>query len=90
MKEGTLNAKLLKCFFALALVTGLCVPAIGSSAYGTSDNDVVFTEVNDVMQEGGQQSDGQGGQGDQTESDGDGANVPDGAQDGEDGQGDTG
>ena len=90
MKEGTLNAKLLKCFFALALVTGLCVPAIGSSAYGTSDNDVVFTEVNDVMQEGGQQPDGQGGQGDQTEGDGDGANVPDGAQDGEDGQGDTG
>ncbi len=43
MTKATLNTKLLKCFFAFALVLGLCVPSIGSAAYGEPDQDVTFT-----------------------------------------------
>lgn len=43
MTKATLNTKPLKCFFAFALVLGLCVPSIGSAAYGEPDQDVTFT-----------------------------------------------
>lgn len=78
MTKATLNTKLLKCFFALALVLGLCVPSIGSSAYGNPDQDVVFTEVSDAMQEDAEEPG----------EEGDGADAPTGT-DAVVGEGDT-
>ena len=48
MKTLSIKAKLLNCFFAFTLVTGLCVPSIASYAYAEP---VTGSVVEGVVQE---------------------------------------
>ena len=45
MKTLSIKAKLINCFFALTLVTGLCVPSLASYAYAEPAQDAQSEEA---------------------------------------------